>query len=464
MNVARRSPRQSADTDALPAQALDVLGEAMASFRRDGRATDVSFRQLLPGLRYGERGTHFLHPYPGKLIAHIPYFFLRVPEFSRPGCRVLDPFCGSGTTLVEAQIRGVDAHGLDVNPFAVLLSLAKCDPAPVNEVVETAKEVVSAAATASTGDHGIPNGDYWYTPNVLSALSSLRTAISGVEDVRTRRAMLVALASTARTLSLADPRLPVPVRVQPEKARTTALRARFEAVELRARTGIASETFLATASQLAARYERLADLVPTPAPKLTCEVASILDPRPLPADARFDLVITSPPYCGAQKYVRSTGHAIAWTGDIGPGSLADLEAQTIGREHIRARREILDQLADPAAVQVVERIAAVNEMRGAIAASYLKEMSSAFRTIASAVTSGGHVVLVIGDNVVAGEPFPATSLLTADFARHGFEPLVILRDAIPSRGLMTKRNKHGGPIGHEQVVVLRRAVEAAVHA
>ena len=47
--------------------------------------------------------THNYHPFPAKFIPHIPQILIQ--QFSKPGDQVFDPFCGSGTTLVESLNR-----------------------------------------------------------------------------------------------------------------------------------------------------------------------------------------------------------------------------------------------------------------------------------------------------------------------------------------------------------------------
>ncbi len=82
---------------------------------------------------------HRLHPYLGKFIPQLTEVFLR--KYFRPGETVLDPFCGSGTTLVQANELGINAIGYDISAFNVLLTRAKMQK---YDVVELRKEVLDA--------------------------------------------------------------------------------------------------------------------------------------------------------------------------------------------------------------------------------------------------------------------------------------------------------------------------------
>jgi len=77
---------------------------------------------------------HRLHPYLGKFIPQLVEIFLR--KYFRPGQTVLDPFCGSGTTLVQANELGINAIGYDVSAFNVLLSRAKVQKYDISRVRE----------------------------------------------------------------------------------------------------------------------------------------------------------------------------------------------------------------------------------------------------------------------------------------------------------------------------------------
>jgi len=75
---------------------------------------------------------HRLHPYLGKYIPQLVEIFLR--KYFGPGQTVLDPFCGSGTTLVQANELGINSVGYDISAFNVMLTKAKVDKYNVAQV------------------------------------------------------------------------------------------------------------------------------------------------------------------------------------------------------------------------------------------------------------------------------------------------------------------------------------------
>ena len=66
---------------------------------------------------------HRLHPYLGKFVPQLVEIFLR--RYFEPGNTILDPFAGSGTTLVECSTFGANSVGIDISAFNVLLTRAK---------------------------------------------------------------------------------------------------------------------------------------------------------------------------------------------------------------------------------------------------------------------------------------------------------------------------------------------------
>src|SRR3990172_2067643 len=94
-------------------------------------------RELPERLR--TKHVHRLHPYLGKYVPQLVEIFLRKFEPQT----VLDPFCGSGTTLVEANSLGIAAVGCDVSAFNCLLSKVKTDKYDLRKLEFEIKDVLS---------------------------------------------------------------------------------------------------------------------------------------------------------------------------------------------------------------------------------------------------------------------------------------------------------------------------------
>ena len=142
-------------------------------------------------------GVHRLHAYPGRMH---PVWAQRaiadvIEEQGQDRVSILDPFCGSGTVLVEARRMGVYSRGSDINPIALRLARLKCIPPPDPAAVIAEAERCAAncgarrqtrfSALASTDKESFP-------PHVLAAQISLRDEIEQTQDKRVKEALLLA--------------------------------------------------------------------------------------------------------------------------------------------------------------------------------------------------------------------------------------------------------------------------------
>lgn len=143
---------------------------------------------------------HALHPYLGKFIPQLVETFLR--RSFRPGDRVYDPFCGSGTTLVEANAFGAHAVGCDISAFNALLCRVKTGRYPFAALELALRGALEAASR--DGAPGAEPGEWarrWYAPRALSELLAYRAEVAAL-DRETREVGSIVLSRAARSARL----------------------------------------------------------------------------------------------------------------------------------------------------------------------------------------------------------------------------------------------------------------------
>jgi DNA modification methylase len=172
-----------ADTPTIPS--LVTHDTSLNSLNMNWRERDLPEKERT-------KHVHRLHPYLGKFVPQLVEIFLR--KYFKPGQTVLDTFCGSGTTLVQANELGINSVGYDVSAFNVLLcraKLQKYDLVRAREEILDALEQLKQLTQSNTQlglsesraiELNVPNtdSDYlrtWYAPKALNELLAYRYLI-----------------------------------------------------------------------------------------------------------------------------------------------------------------------------------------------------------------------------------------------------------------------------------------------
>jgi DNA modification methylase len=451
-----------------PDDTAAILQKLIHRYQLHKRPVSVNFRRLLPSLNSADRFTHLIHPYPAKLLVHIPYFFLANNLLSKPGDVVLDPFCGSGTVLLEAQLANRHALGADANPLARLIARVKTQDFDAAGLRKTVKDLVGAIPVEPSGPYpDVVNLEHWFYPNTAKQLNCLREAIDKIKVISPVRDFLrVCFSVCVRKVSLADPRLSVPVRLKlGQYPENHPLREKSDAHLRHLRQARVSKIFSRIAESNISRIEKLqsdsakrgsGNIVCSDARNLVYEYLNKEHDKPLD-DNSVQLIITSPPYPGAQKYIRSSSLSLGWLRLCSSTNLRAYKALAIGREEFRKTEWERVQTtnirgADKALADIRKR----NPIRAMVAATYLNEMRAALVEMYRVLKPCGHIVLVAANNRIAGKEFRTVDYLRAIAQECGLVLTACFIDAIRSRGLMTKRNHTASMITREWVLVLTK--------
>jgi DNA methylase len=301
------------------------------------------------------RHVHRLHPYLGKFIPQLVEVLL--DRYVPAGGRVLDPFAGSGTTLVQALESDYDAAGVDIAGFNALLMRVKTRPYNLDAL---RRDLLLAHAAAESF---VPGGRYpagaspyvreWYSPVAAEELLHFRNVVEEVAHADVLRVVLARAARSARRTTHFD--LDFPKRTQTgeywchkhrrvcrpvEEARRFLLRYTLDTLDR-------IESFAA-----ARRDGRVAEVIHG-------------DARDLDLRGPYDGVVTSPPYTGLIDYHEQHRYAYELLG------LDERRDAELGRPARGTSRRALDEY--------VEGIAAV------------------LRNVRSSLSAGARVCIVVND-------------------------------------------------------------------
>lgn len=248
--------------------------------------------------------THGLHRYKGKFYPQLAKTLINLSGLPSTGAMIVDPFGGSGTTLLEAVLNGHDAVSIDCNPLAAMIAQCKIDSLGVDaDVLLRDSEALIKAIASSTQPTSIDWGqfdssvhnelDSWFAPTVLAKMSHvLRHAR------KSRQPELVALyeviaSSLVREVSQQEPR---------DLRRRRRLRPITDAA--------VAEVFTDRLRRCVAKirlYHDIDDSVKPPMGSGRTVLGSSTDPDSYStldgAGTLVDCVITSPPYATALPYL-----------------------------------------------------------------------------------------------------------------------------------------------------------------
>lgn len=265
------------------------------------------------GIKHTQAGVHFFHHWTAKFIPQIPARL--IAEYAKPGDVILDPFMGSGTTLVEAARLGYDAWGTDINPLAVKIAqakIARIDEAALAKLLDwleiAAKDPVAYRAESP---QLFPDSEKWFREDVARGIRAILDRATQL-DSATRNFVQIGLSDLLKGMSNA--RMDRTVPMLPETPRYQDKKHYWRWVDNESRE---INPFSRLLSQLCRMQTALAAFHA----RGSGQAEPLLhDARDLASlGRRASLAITSPPYWNAQNYQKMHRLSFALLGLPAPG-------------------------------------------------------------------------------------------------------------------------------------------------
>jgi hypothetical protein len=418
-------------------------------------------------LNYESRGfehlTHYAFRYPAKF--HPPAVRTLIERYTKLSDTILDPFCGSGTLLLEAAACGRHAIGSDVDPVAVFVTRVKTHrystaalsqswtllEGKLRPHVRSIKDyealmftdLTIAEATRQTSRlwvPEIPNIYHWFRRSVIVDLARIMDCVRRLDSPDTHRDFFrLCLASVIRSASNADP---VPVSGLEV---TSYMKRKNEA----GRLINPFQLFARAVERRISDFEAQQVVIPRSARVSAFEA----DATSISSKVRttIDCILTSPPYHNAVDYYRRHTLEMYWLGLT--KSYKDrltLLPKYVGRPRIPASHPFVQSETDltPLASRWERRMAKVDRGRARDFRHYIIAMHRVFRQM------GKQAIVVVGRSSWNGSEIPTAALFN-ELSGDLFQLLEQLYYPIHNRYMSYSR--HNGPgIEKEYVMVFRR--------
>jgi tRNA G10 N-methylase Trm11 len=405
--------------------------------------------------------THGLHPYKGKFYPQLAKGLLNIAGVA-PGAAILDPFCGSGTTLLEGYLNGFATYGSDMHPLAAKIAGAKTaildsHPDVVTEAVSAVQEAIENAPQHLPRDYselatdGFDEMERWFPEPVLRKLNWLLRTIRKNSAGVVRDFLEVILSSIIREVSQQE---------------TSDLRIRY-----RKKLIVDADVFGLFAAQLRLQFSRVekfwrvrgrapSAFLPSRVVEGDNRCAETFDRLELRPDS-VDMVLTSPPYATALPYIDTDRLSLLVLFGLASGHRRPLEAGLTGSREIspleRRRFEELDAAVAglPAgSTQFLSELRArlrKDEDAGfrkqnmpALITRYLLHMQVALANVYRVCKGGAAAMIVIGDNrtEIGGKiiPVPTTALVEEIACGVGFDPVERVDISVTTENMLHQKN------------------------
>ena len=320
----------------------------------------------------GRAHVHGFHSYPARLHPVIAARLLAT--FATAGAIALDPFCGSGTVVVEARLRGLRARGTDINPLALRLAELKARGVPeahrrellrlsgrVEEHV-TSRRVGRARVTHRYG----PADVRLFPPHVLLELDSLRDGLDRIESKAVHDDLELVFSS-------------ILTKVSRQRGDT----GNYLLPERRLAPGAVARLFVHKTEELCARLADFAQRLPERAP--LADVHSD-DARVLGTigAGTVQCLVTSPPYAATYDYLDHHDVRLRWL---------RLREDRFGKLELGARRDYTP--LDGTAAR----------------ARWTGELSAFLGAVSRVLAADGRAFVILGDSAVRREALRADALM-----------------------------------------------------
>jgi DNA modification methylase len=361
--------------------------------------------------------THGIHRYPAKFIPQIPRYCIQ--SFSKVGDTVLDPFMGSGTTLLESYVLGRDSYGVDIHPLARMIAKVKTTPLDPRRLNAIADGLVSDISADNHDNRSyvpeIPNRDHWFRPEVLRDLATIKKHVWRMRGGHYQDFFKICFSSIIRKSSNSDSDSLIPEVTSFRKKLDEQGKTSFDSIQRFENTVrnklLDAEGLWKLSKQVREDYRDppSVDIIGRDARDISLD------------DSVIDLAVTSPPYASAVHYVSVHKLEMYWL-DLMP-DMAKLDGQVVGtsRAYVSEYRPWKPRTSIRELQDVLTELVETEKKSAYIVYKYFDDMRRNFCEVNRVLRRSGNYCVVVGENTFRKVRIPTYLILARIAERCGFE-------------------------------------------
>ena len=357
--------------------------------------------------------THGIHPYKGKFYPQLVRPLLNILNIKEGAC-VFDPFCGSGTVLLEAILNGYNAFGCDINPIAVEIgkaknSIFKVSPYDFEKQINMFMQEMQCFEEVNPLDvfdkEAMSEIIRWFPDKVISKMAFIMQKIKSVPEKRIRDFLRVILSSIIREISQQDPG-------------DLRIRRRKPPIDDADVIGMYLANIKKQYNNIM-NYFKICNYAPEKIGESRIwrgNSTNIEEVKKNLGKRKVDIVITSPPYATALPYIDINRLNMLVLDGINASKRNPIEAEMTGtREINKSTREFYENkiktedfecITSTCAKELITKIYKQNinadvgfrrKNMAALIYMYFRDMTNVMNTLDEVVKNDGYICIVIGD-------------------------------------------------------------------
>ncbi len=368
--------------------------------------------------------THVYHDYPARMIPQVANKLLSI--YGKEAKTLFDPYCGTGTSLVEGMLMGIDGIGTDLNPLARLIAEAKSDyNIKIGKVVEYIEKFNEQINVLEPEIPEIKNIDFWFNKGIAIRLGKIRAFINSIDDKDISLFFKIAFSETVRESSNTRKNEFKLFRYNQEKLMKWN-----------------PDPFMIMNDKLHRNLKGLGEFtkkIEKLSRKPEIKVYGYNSVNEIPnediKENSADIVLTSPPYGDSHTTV-AYGQYSRLSSEWLSLSDGNVDKKLMGG----IRLKVIPNFPSKSLNEAISIIASRNDKRALEVASFYKDLQMSIKHVSKIIKPNGYSCYVVANRTVSSVILPTSDAIRDFFEYYGFDHIKTYIREIPNKRMPVKNS------------------------